>query len=175
MESSATALSGTLRQMVNESSRASIHVRGDEPKWRNGRRSGLKIRRPKGREGSSPSFGTAALLVMVLIFAWGCKDQAKESADHAMGDATYMASIVEKETAVAEERPLVASVYYNRLQKRIALDADPSIIYAELLAGSYTGALHHDDMQFNSPYNTYKFVGLPPGPIANPGGNPTNL
>ena len=80
-----------------------------------------------------------------------------------------MASIIEKETAVADERPLVASVYYNRLKKKIALDADPSIIYAELLAGSYTGALHHDDMQFNSRYNTYKFAGLPPGPIANPG------
>jgi UPF0755 protein len=80
-----------------------------------------------------------------------------------------MASIVEKETAVAEERPLVASVYYNRLQKRIALDADPSIIYAELLAGTYSGALHHEDMQFNSRYNTYKYPGLPPGPIANPG------
>ena len=80
-----------------------------------------------------------------------------------------MASIVEKETAVAEERPLVASVYYNRLQKRIALDADPSIIYAELLAGTYTGALHHEDMRFDSRYNTYRFPGLPPGPIANPG------
>ena len=80
-----------------------------------------------------------------------------------------MASIIEKETAVAEERPLVASVYYNRLQKRIALDADPSIIYAELLAGTYSGALHHDDMSFSSRYNTYKYVGLPPGPIANPG------
>jgi UPF0755 protein len=80
-----------------------------------------------------------------------------------------MASIIEKETAVAEERPLVASVYYNRLEKRIALDADPSIIYAELLAGTYTGALHHDDMRFNSPYNTYTHAGLPPGPIANPG------
>ena len=80
-----------------------------------------------------------------------------------------MASIVEKETAVSEERPLVASVYYNRLSQRVALDADPSIIYAELLAGSYTGALHHDDMQFNSPYNTYRHIGLPPGPIANPG------
>jgi UPF0755 protein len=80
-----------------------------------------------------------------------------------------MASIIEKETAVAEERPLVASVYYNRLAKKVALDADPSIIYAELLAGTYSGALHHDDMQFNSPYNTYKFPGLPPGPIANPG------
>jgi UPF0755 protein len=80
-----------------------------------------------------------------------------------------MASIIEKETAVAEERPLVASVYYNRLTKKIALDADPSVIYAELLAGTYTGALHHDDMHFNSPYNTYRYSGLPPGPIANPG------
>jgi UPF0755 protein len=80
-----------------------------------------------------------------------------------------MASIIEKETAVADERPLVASVYYNRLAKNIALDADPSIIYAELLAGTYTGALHHDDMSFSSPYNTYKHIGLPPGPIANPG------
>lgn len=80
-----------------------------------------------------------------------------------------MASIIEKETAVAEERPLVASVYYNRLARRIALDADPSIIYAELLAGTYSGALHHDDMRFNSPYNTYTHAGLPPGPIGNPG------
>jgi UPF0755 protein len=80
-----------------------------------------------------------------------------------------MASIVEKETAVAEERPLVASVYYNRLAKHIALDADPSIIYAELLAGTYSGALHHDDMRFTSPYNTYTHAGLPPGPIGNPG------
>jgi UPF0755 protein len=80
-----------------------------------------------------------------------------------------MASIVEKETAVPDERPMVASVYYNRLDKKIALDADPSIIYAELLAGTYQGALHHADMQFSSPYNTYRNPGLPPGPIGNPG------
>jgi UPF0755 protein len=80
-----------------------------------------------------------------------------------------MASIVEKETAVPEERPMVAGVYYNRLAKNIALDADPSIIYAELLAGTYQGALHHADMQFSSPYNTYRIAGLPPGPIGNPG------
>lgn len=80
-----------------------------------------------------------------------------------------MASIVEKETAVPDERPLVASVYYNRLAHRIALDADPSIIYAELLAGTYQGALHHADMSFASPYNTYRNAGLPPGPIGNPG------
>ena len=80
-----------------------------------------------------------------------------------------MASIIEKETAVPDERPLVASVYYNRLAKKIALDADPSIIYAELLAGTYSGALHHEDMRFDSRYNTYRYLGLPPGPIANPG------
>jgi UPF0755 protein len=80
-----------------------------------------------------------------------------------------MASIVEKETANADERPMVASVYYNRLTKRMALDADPSVIYAELLAGVYQGALHHADMQVNSPYNTYRYPGLPPGPIGNPG------
>jgi UPF0755 protein len=80
-----------------------------------------------------------------------------------------MASIVEKETAVPEERPLVASVYYNRLSRRMALDADPSIIYALLLANKYQGALHHEDMFVQSPYNTYRNPGLPPGPIANPG------
>lgn len=80
-----------------------------------------------------------------------------------------MASIVEKETSVPAERPQVAGVYFNRLNKRIALDADPSIIYAELLAGTYQGALHHADMRFSSPYNTYRNAGLPPGPICNPG------
>ncbi len=84
-------------------------------------------------------------------------------------DFVTMASIIEKETSVAEERPLVASVYYNRLVHNVALDADPSIIYAELLAGTYTGKLHHEDMQFSSPYNTYRHPGLPPGPIGNPG------
>ena len=80
-----------------------------------------------------------------------------------------MASIVEKETGASSERGLVASVYYNRLNKRIALDADPSVIYAHLLAGNYSGALHHSDMWIDSPYNTYRYAGLPPGPIGNPG------
>jgi UPF0755 protein len=80
-----------------------------------------------------------------------------------------MASIVEKETASPDERPLVAGVYYNRLAQNMALDADPSVIYAELLSGTYQGSLHHADMAVNSPYNTYRFPGLPPGPIGNPG------
>jgi UPF0755 protein len=80
-----------------------------------------------------------------------------------------MASIVEKETAAPEERPRVASVYYNRLAQRMALDADPSVIYAELLTGTYQGSLHRADLAVDSPYNTYRFPGLPPGPIGNPG------
>jgi len=80
-----------------------------------------------------------------------------------------IASIVEKETAAPEERPLVASVYYNRLAQNMALDADPSVIYAELLTGTYQGSLRHADLAVNSPYNTYRFPGLPPGPIGNPG------
>jgi UPF0755 protein len=80
-----------------------------------------------------------------------------------------MASIVEKETAVPEERPTVAGVYFNRLAKKIALQADPSVIYGELQKGTYGGALHHEDLLADSLYNTYKHPGLPPGPIANPG------
>jgi UPF0755 protein len=80
-----------------------------------------------------------------------------------------LASIIERETGVSGERPEVASVYTNRLSSRIPLQADPSVIYAELLQGTYGGALHHDDMQFKSLYNTYQHAGLPPGPIANPG------
>ncbi len=86
-----------------------------------------------------------------------------------MQTTVILASIIEKETAAPEERPLVASVYYNRIAQHEALQADPSIIYAELLQGSYGGALHHADMQFNSAYNTYTHPGLPPGPIGNPG------
>jgi UPF0755 protein len=80
-----------------------------------------------------------------------------------------MASIVEKETAVPDERPLIAGVFYNRLTQRMALDTDPSVIYAALLANRYRGTIYESDLKFSSPYNTYRNAGLPPGPIANPG------
>lgn len=80
-----------------------------------------------------------------------------------------LASIVEKETAAGEERPMVASVYENRLKRNMALGADPSVIYAALLANRYQGTIYQSDLQFDSRYNTYKYPGLPPGPIANPG------
>jgi peptidoglycan lytic transglycosylase G len=80
-----------------------------------------------------------------------------------------MASIVEKETAVPQERPLVAGVFYNRLAQHMALDTDPTVIYAALLANRYRGTIYASDLKYSSPYNTYRNQGLPPGPIANPG------
>lgn len=80
-----------------------------------------------------------------------------------------MASIIERETADPGERPMVASVYYNRLRRGIALAADPTVVYAALVAGRYTGVIRQSDLQYDSPYNTYRHPGMPPGPIANPG------
>jgi len=80
-----------------------------------------------------------------------------------------LASIVEKETGNPAERPLVASVYENRLRIGMAMQCDPTVIYALELAGRYDGNIHRDDLMFDSPYNTYRYPGLPPGPICNPG------
>jgi peptidoglycan lytic transglycosylase G len=80
-----------------------------------------------------------------------------------------LASIVEKETSKPEERPLVASVYTNRLRIGMALQCDPTVIYALERAGTYDGNLHREDLSLDSPYNTYRYPGLPPGPIASPG------
>jgi UPF0755 protein len=80
-----------------------------------------------------------------------------------------LASLVEKETAKAEERPMVAAVYYNRLKLHMALQCDPTVIYALMLAGRWDGNIRRVDLDMNSPYNTYRFPGLPPGPIASPG------
>lgn len=80
-----------------------------------------------------------------------------------------MASIVEKETSVPEERPEVAGVFYNRLEKNMVLATDPTVIYAAMLNNHYRGTIYQSDLQFDSPYNTYRYAGLPPGPISNPG------
>jgi UPF0755 protein len=91
--------------------------------------------------------------------------------DHpaAVNPLVTLASLVEKETAVSAERPIVASVYANRLRLGMPLDCDPTTIYAALLEGRYRGTIYRSDLDSPSPYNTYRHTGLPPGPIANPG------
>ena len=81
-----------------------------------------------------------------------------------------LASIVEKETGAPEERPVISSVFHNRLKKKMALQTDPTIIYGLWVEkGEWDGKISRADLKFPSRYNTYLHKGLPPGPIANPG------
>ena len=81
--------------------------------------------------------------------------------------AVTLASIVEREAKVPAERPVIAAVYLNRLRKGMLLQADPTVQYAR---GKHTNRVLNKDLEIDSPYNTYKYPGLPPGPIASPGG-----
>lgn len=94
--------------------------------------------------------------------------ELRPSATH-VNDTVTLASLVEKETAVPDERPIVASVYQNRLNKGMALDCDPTTIYAARLEDRYRGVIYRSDLNSANSYNTYKHPGLPPGPIASPG------
>jgi UPF0755 protein len=89
--------------------------------------------------------------------------------DGGVHQAVTMASLVEKESSVAAERPTIASVYANRLRIGMPLQCDPTVIYASLIEGRYRGAIYRSDLASKHPYNTYVNAGLPPGPIANPG------
>jgi UPF0755 protein len=95
--------------------------------------------------------------------------QAAKERGLTVRETVTLASLVEKETAKAEERPIVAAVYANRLRIGMGLQCDPTVIYALLRAGRYDGNLTREDLAFDSPYNTYRYAGLPPGPIAAPG------
>jgi len=99
------------------------------------------------------------------------KEWAKVSAgkDADVRSTVTLASLVEKETAAPDERPLVASVFRNRLAQGMRLQCDPTTIYAALLENRYRGTIHKSDLASANPYNTYENTGLPPGPIANPG------
>jgi UPF0755 protein len=80
-----------------------------------------------------------------------------------------LASMIEKEAQKAEERPLVSSVFHNRIRRKMPLACDATVIYAMKLLGTYKGNIRKSDLAMESPYNTYRNRGLPPGPIANPG------
>ena len=86
-----------------------------------------------------------------------------------LGSMVTLASLVERETPKPEERPLVAGVFTNRLEKNMLLQCDPTVIYALEQDGKYSGTLTFKDLRLDSPYNTYVYRGLPPGPIGNPG------
>jgi len=84
-------------------------------------------------------------------------------------EVVILASLIEKETSLPEEKELVSAVFHNRLKINMKLDCDPTIIYALKQEGRYDGRLRTKDLKYDSPYNTYIYPGLPPGPIANPG------
>ncbi|MDQ3013357.1 MAG: endolytic transglycosylase MltG, partial [Acidobacteriota bacterium] len=80
-----------------------------------------------------------------------------------------LASLIEKEAKVDSERELISSVFHRRLKMKVALACDPTVIYAALVEGKYRGKIYQSDLDRDSPYNTYRRAGLPPGPIASPG------
>lgn len=84
-------------------------------------------------------------------------------------DSVTLASLIEKETALMEERALVSAVFHNRLDLNMRLGCDPTVIYAVKQVKPYDGVINRSDLALDSPYNTYLYPGLPPGPIANPG------
>ncbi len=89
--------------------------------------------------------------------------------DRSAHEIVTMASLVEREARLPEERSKIASVFYNRLKLGMKLGCDPTTVYAALLEHRYRGTIYRSDLESTNPYNTYKNQGLPPGPIANPG------
>jgi len=121
-----------------------------------------------------PRDATTADLVEAMLsqFRRSLGDTLRAEADRqnlSVRDVVTLASIVEKETGRADEYQLVSAVYNNRLRIGMALQCDPTVIYALQRDGLYDGNLTRENLQHDSPYNTYRYPGLPPGPIAAPG------
>jgi len=120
-----------------------------------------------------PRKATANQIIMAMVHRFriiaaqiGLRNGNATQSVHA---TVTLASLVERETAVNAERPLVASVLTNRLAKKMPLMTDPAVIYGLQLAGKWRGTIYQSDLAYDTPYNTYRHAGLPPGPIANPG------
>jgi UPF0755 protein len=121
-----------------------------------------------------PRHATAELLVerMLARFEKALTPEIRTKATSrglSIRELVTLASIVERETGKPEERPIVAAVYANRLRVGMGLQCDPTVIYALERANRYSGNLTRADLELDSPYNTYRYAGLPPGPIAAPG------
>lgn len=115
----------------------------------------------------SKAHQVAEQMVVQARDAWS---DAYEQRAHELGMSRHqvltLASIIEAEARVADERPTIAAVYHNRLKRGMRLEADPTVAYA---MGGFRGRLFYKDLEIDSPYNTYRRSGLPPGPICNPG------
>ena len=121
-----------------------------------------------------PRTATAAAIVQVMVDRFKAAYDARAralAAEQGLStrEVVTLASLVEKETGQADERPLVAAVYRNRMRIGMPMQADPTVVYALMKAGKYTGNIRRQDLSLDSPYNTYRYPGLPPGPIAAPG------
>ncbi len=95
--------------------------------------------------------------------AWRARAKDLDLTQH---EVLTLASVIEKETGAGDERPQISSVFHNRLKRKIPLQSDPTVIYG---LTTFDGNLHKADLSHPSPYNTYRWTGLPPGPIASPG------
>lgn len=99
----------------------------------------------------------------------GHKREKTEELELTPREVVTLASIIEKETGNAEERPIIGSVVWNRLERGMPLAMDSTIIYALKIQDRFDGNLRRADLEIDNPYNTYRVAGLPPGPIASPG------
>jgi UPF0755 protein len=123
---------------------------------------------------SLPRNTPASRLVAVMVdrFLATFVDQWHRAAEEqglTVRQVVTLASLVEEETGAPDERPIVAAVYRNRFRIGMRLQADPTVVYAMRQAGTYAGNIRRADLTMDSPYNTYRYAGLPPGPIAAPG------
>ena len=118
-----------------------------------------------------PRHGGSAPLVRMMLsrFRQVYKTMAPTDEKVTPHNVVTIGSMIELETGNADERPVVASVFYNRLRRGIPMQCDPTVIYAAILQNKYAGVIRQVDLNLHSPYNTYLHPGLPPGPIANPG------
>jgi peptidoglycan lytic transglycosylase G len=117
-------------------------------------------------EGTPPHVAVD-LMIQRFLRVWKPEwDERLQTLAMTRHDIMALASIIEKEAVLPEERPVISAVYHNRLKARMALQADPTVQYA---LGHHVGRVLYKDLAIESRYNTYKYRGLPPGPIASPG------
>ncbi len=118
---------------------------------------------------TSPRAITRLMLDRFLSIWTETRRQRALELGFSLRDVMTLASLIEKETGLAEERALVSAVFHNRLRRNMKLECDPTVIYAVKLIKPLDGIIHRSDLMLDSPYNTYLYPGLPPGPISNAG------